>query len=120
MATNSNERLPTMFGYDEDKFLDKFDTLMQAVRNSTTDSDVIRLVDILAEDQVEASLLTWCVAKAGMDIQEQAADALFEGMMNIVIEMLESIEDEELGQQLAADIHDKLSNLKTNVDNGNF
>lgn len=118
MATN--ERLPSMFGYDEDKFLEKFETLMKAVRNSNNDSDVVRLVDILAEDQVEASLLTWCVAKAGMDVQEQATDALFEGTINIVIEMLEGIEDEELGQQLAADIYNKLSTLKFNVNNGYY
>ena len=119
MDTNGKS-LPDIFGYDEEQFLDKFNTLMTAVRNSTTDSDVIQLVDILAEDQVEAAMLTWCVAKAGMDIQEQAADALFEGVMNIVLGMLQNMEDEELGASLADELHDALLNLKTDVDNGKF
>ena len=44
--------LPEMFGYDEDRFILKFDELMSAIRNSTDDSDVIKLVDIIAEDKV--------------------------------------------------------------------
>lgn len=109
--------LPEIFGYDEDKFIVKFDELMSAVRNSTDDSDVIKLVDIIAEEKVEAIILTWCVAKAGSDLQDGATNALFEGTMSAIVDMFESIEDQELSDNLSEQLYRKLLKLKSDYDN---
>ena len=108
--------LPEMFGYDEDRFILKFDELMSAIRNSTDDSDVIKLVDIIAEDKVEAIILTWCVAKAGSDLQDGATNALFEGTMAAIVDMFDSIEDQELSDSLSGQLYSKLLKLKSKYD----
>jgi hypothetical protein len=108
--------LPEMFGYDEDKFIVKFDELMSAIRNSTDDSDVIKLVDIIADEKIEAIILTWCVAKAGSDLQDGATNALFEGTMNAIVDMFDSIEDQELSDSLSEKLYSKLLKLKSKYD----
>lgn len=115
MDTNGNS-LPEMFGYDNDEFVTKFDDLYRAAQNCENDSELVRCADLLAEDKMEAILLTWCVAKAGLVVQAAASNELFDKMMDIVSDSILAIEDDDIRLQLCDTMLAKMIELKDDYD----
>lgn len=109
----SEKTIPEHFGLDEDQFLSKLSELFEAASSSkTTDTDVIRLADIISDDKLESLSLVWCLGKAdAQKMVEHVRDVvgeLIEGFTSIV----EDIEDHEDRDKSFESLMNLLTELK--------
>lgn len=72
-------------GVGQESFYSRFDDISTAVVNCDTDAELIKLVDVVADNQLEGIAFTWCLGKHALDVSGENIKALL-GMSSYTIQ----------------------------------